>query len=424
MVKNYFRSPVPPFPIARSPVISFERYAALFRVPNMAATMLASLVGRIPIGMTGLAILLFVQRQTGSFAQAGTASAVYVLGLAVVAPLLGRLIDRAGPRLLLTVSSAVYPVALMALVALVFQAMHPLWVAACAFVAGAALPPITICMRTLYPRALSDLSLLQSAFSIDSVLIEIIFILGPALVAIFVAIGYPAGAVLLAAMCALVGGTIFVRSPAVRNWTIHATHGPRGRISLLDHPRLLVVFGVTVLYSVAFGLFEVAVTAFAADKSVPAAAGITLALASVGSAVGALVYGSRSWSPPLSAQFLIALSLMAAGILLLAPVTNVYAFAAFSVLAGAPMATVISAQSMLVSRLAPREMLAESFTWGATCLLGGISGGIAAGGVLAEHLAPPLVIVIAAAAAGAAAVMAWLTLFPDLDGQGGFDRMR
>jgi MFS family permease len=402
-------------------VISFERYAALFRVPDMAATMLASLVGRIPIGMTGLAILLFVQGQTGSFARAGTASAVYVLGLAAVAPVLGRLIDRAGPRLLLTVSSAVYPLALLALVALVLHAMDPLWVAACSFVAGAALPPITICMRTLYPRALGDLSLLRSAFSIDSVLIEIIFILGPALVAIFVAIGYPAGAVLLAAVCALVGGTIFVRSPAVRDWRIHATQGRRDRISLLDHPRLLAVFAVTVLYSVAFGLFEVAVTAFAAGKGVPAAAGTTLALASVGSAIGALVYGSRNWSPPLSGQFLIALWLMAIGILLLAPVTNVYAFALFSILAGAPMATVIAAQSMLVSRLAPREMLAESFTWGATCLLGGISGGIAAGGVLAEHVAPPLVIGVAAAATGAAAVIAWLTLFPDQDGPAGSD---
>jgi len=43
------------------------------------------------------------------------------------------------------------------------------------------------------------------------------------------------------------------------------------------HPRLLVVFAATLLYSMVFGLFKVAVTAFAAQKGVPAAvAGATL----------------------------------------------------------------------------------------------------------------------------------------------------
>ncbi len=86
-------------------MISLERYAELFRVPGMAAAVTASVVGRIPIGMAGLSILLFVQGKSGSFAQAGTVSALYVLGLAVVAPFLGRLIDRTGPRVVLTLCS-------------------------------------------------------------------------------------------------------------------------------------------------------------------------------------------------------------------------------------------------------------------------------------------------------------------------------
>jgi MFS family permease len=391
-------------------VISLERYAELFRIPGMAAAVTASVVGRIPIGMAGLAILLFVQGKSGSFAQAGTVSALYVLGLAVVAPFLGRLIDRTGPRAALALCSAVYPLALLVLVALVTQAAHPLWVAGCAFVAGAALPPITICMRTLYPRLLNDVGLLQTAYSIDSVLIETIFILGPALVALFVAVGYTGGAVMLAAACAAVGGVIFVRSPAVRGWTIHVARVPRARFALLRYPKLLAVFAATFLYSVTFGLFEVGVTAFAANQGVPSAAGVALALASVGSAAGALIYGSRTWPLPLPRQFLAALALMALGVLLVAPVTNIYLFALVSLVAGAPMATVIATQAMLLSGLAPRDMLAESFTWGATCLLGGISAGIAAGGMLAEHVAPPWVIVAAAGTTLLAGIVVWFSL--------------
>jgi hypothetical protein len=53
----------------------------------------ASLLGRLPIGVTGLAILLLVQTSSGSFALGGAAAGCYVSGLAVVAPMLGRLIE-------------------------------------------------------------------------------------------------------------------------------------------------------------------------------------------------------------------------------------------------------------------------------------------------------------------------------------------
>ena len=78
-----------------------------------------------------------------------------------------------------------------------------------------------------------------------------------------------------------------------------------------------------------------------------------------------------------------------------------------NIIAGAPMASVIATQSLLLSRLAPQGMLAESFTWGGTCLLGGISGGIALGGVLAETIAPPWILVSAAGATGIAGLIAW-----------------
>ena len=58
--------------------------------------------------------------------------------------------------------------------------------------------------------------------------------------------------------------------------------------------------------------------------------------------------------------------------------------------------------------VAPRDMLAESFTWGATCLLGGISAGIAAGGVMAEFLAPGFILLAAAGSTALAAVAAWV----------------
>ena len=391
-------------------MISFTRYAELFRAPDVGPTLLASIVGRIPIGIATLAILLFVQARTGSFALAGYAAALYVLGLATVAPFLGRMIDRLGPLPVLSVSAVIYPGMLIALVTLVLYSGEHRWVALASLAAGASFPPITICMRALYPRLVPDVGLLQTAYSVDSILMEMIFIIGPALVALFVATGHPYGAVLLAAGCAAVGNIIFLRSPGVRNWAVQAASGPRSLLGPLRQRELRVVFAATVLYSVAFGLYEVAVTAFAANRGVPAAAGVILALASAGSACGAIIYGGRDWRLPVARQFLLAVALMAAGLLLMAPITNLYGFALANVFGCAPMAPVLATQSLLVSRLSPRAMLAESFTWGATCLLGGVSTGIAAAGVLAERLAPAWILATAAASTLVAGIIVWSAL--------------
>jgi hypothetical protein len=306
----------------------------------------------------------------------------------------------------LSACALLYPAALVALAALVLTSAHAVWVSASALLAGATLPPISACIRALYPRLISDPALLQTVYSVDSALVEAVFILGPALVAVCVAAGYPEAAVLLAALCAAFGTTLFLRAKAVVQWKAALPRTGRDPLGALRSMRLLPLFAVTVLYAVAFGLFEVAVTAHAAAQGAPAGAGVALALASVGSGAGAFVYGSRHWHAPLRLQLLRALAVMAAGMALLVPIDGLVLYSAACVLTGVPMATVIATQSLLISRLSPRERLAESFTWSTTCLLVGISAGIAAGGLLAEVVAAHWLLVAASASTLLAAVVA------------------
>ena len=375
--------------------------------------MLSSIAGRMPIGLAGLGILLFVQGRADSFALAGTASALYVLGLGLVAPVLGRLIDRRGPKPVLSTCAVLYPAALVALAALVLTSAHALWVCVSALLAGATLPPISACIRALYPRLIADPALLQTVYSVDSALVEAVFILGPALVAVCVAAGYPEAAVLLAALCAAFGTTLFLRARAVAHWKAAPPRAGRDVLGALRSPRLLPLYAVTVLYAIAFGLFEVAVTAHAAAQGAPAGAGVALARASLGSGAGAFVYCARHWRAPLRSQLLRALAVMAGGMALLVPIDGLVLYSAACVLTGVPMATVIATQSLLISRLSPRERLAESFTWSTTCLLVGISAGIAAGGMLAEVVAAHWLLVAASASTMLAAVVAVAVLKDD-----------
>jgi MFS family permease len=380
-------------------LISLARYSALLEREDFRQLFIASLVGRLPIGVTGLAILILVQGASGSFAQAGAATACYVTGLAAMAPFIGRLTDRTGPRLPLLACGLAFPTALSALLACVAYGA-PAWLTlAAAVAAGASFPPITVCMRTYFRQRLGEDALLATAYSLESVLIELIFIAGPMLVALFVAFLTAAAAVGFAAVCGLIGVWLFVRSPVLRHWRVEARAAPSllGPLGERGFPALVMI---VLCFSSAFGLLEVAITAYATERGNVALAGLLLGLMSAGSALGGLAYGSRSWHLPLARQFTLALALMGAGLFILALGWSPWAFAALSIVAGVVMAPALIIQSMLVAKNARPEHSTEAFTWATSALLAGVGIGLAAGGLLLERYASSVTL----AAAGAAAL--------------------
>lgn len=387
-------------------MISLARYSTLLAQPALRAAIAASVLGRLPIGITGLAILLLTQYTTGSFARGGLVAGCYVAGLAIIAPLLGRLIDLYGPRTMLLVCAFCFPASLAALVA-ALEYPAPAWVAfSLAAATGASFPPIGVCMRTFFKQRLSDDALLSAAYSLESVLIETIFIIGPVLVALFVALASPAAAVLFAAACGCAGTLLFQRSRALVEWRIE----PRGHASLfgpLVEPGFIPLLAVVVCYATAFGLVEIGTTAYASEVSRPALAGILLGIMSIGSAAGGLVYGSRNWRLPLARQFALTLAIMGIGVAPLALLSPIWAFAIWCLAAGVVMAPALIMQAMLVAKIARAEHSTEAFTWSSTSLLAGVGLGLAGGGALLEYARSPAVFAAAAAmslAAGALAV--------------------
>ncbi|HEU4924840.1 MAG TPA: MFS transporter, partial [Burkholderiales bacterium] len=249
---------------------------------------------------------MLMQTSRGSFALGGAAAGCYVTGLALVAPTLGRLIDRHGPRRILTACSVVFPCALLVLVGASGRAEFAWLALTAAAAAGAAFPPITVCMRTYFRQSLADEALLSAAYSAESVLIEIIFIVGPLIVALFVALASAALAVCFSAGCALVGTLVFLRSPALPRWRIErrTSHSLLGPLANRDFVRLVAI---VLCFATAFGFLEIGITAYAVAKTDAAFAGLLLGMMSAGSAIGGLAYGSRSWHLPLAVQFAVAL---------------------------------------------------------------------------------------------------------------------
>lgn len=392
----------------RPPVISLARYSALLGQPALRSAIFASVLGRLPIGITGLAILMLVQDVTGSFGKGGAVAASYVAGLASCAPLLGRLIDRHGPRATLLACAFAFPAALAALVATLSAqgASAPGGlVFLLAALAGACFPPITVCMRTFFKQRLQEEALLSTAYSLESVLIETIFILGPMLVAVFVALASPAAAVLFAAACGCSGTLLFQRARALRQWRIEP-RGGGGLFGPLAERGFVPLLLVILCYACAFGLVEIGATAYASEIGSPALAGVLLGAMSVGSATGGLVYGSRHWRLPLARQFSLMLAVMGLGVAPLALLAPLWAFGPWCLAAGIAMSPALIVQSMLVAKHSRPEHSTEAFTWSATGLLAGIGAGLTAGGALLEVAKSPAVFAAASALAIAAALLA------------------
>ena len=375
-------------------------YFALLEAKELAYLFVASIVGRLPIGMCGLAIVLLVQGTTGSFTKAGATTAAYVAGLALFAPVMGRIIDRRGPRNMLVLCAVAFPASLAALLAAVHYGSPGIWLLSFATSAGCTFPPITVCMRTYLRQRFAHDRALATAYSLDSVLIGVMFIAGPMLVALLVAFGSPALAIACAAAFALTGVVLFLRSPPLSSWRIEPrTQGTLlGPLAQLPFIVLVLIFGC---YAIAFGLAEIGVAAYAAQLGQPALAGVFLGVMSAGSALGGLAYGSRTWRGPLAQQFALMLAIMGVGLAPLAAPWGALGFGVFSTLGGVVMAPALIIQSMLVTKTARAEHASEAFTWSTSALLAGVGVGMALGGALVEQWG-------AAAAFWAAAIAAWL----------------
>src|SRR4051794_6947447 len=157
-------------------------YRSVLSRPGALRFSAAGLVGRLPLSMAGLGMLLLVQADTGSYARGGSVSAAYMVANAVAALPLARLLDARGQGRLLALGSVLFGVAMVALVVTV-RGDWPLWTTyAAAAVAGATLPPIDACVRTRWAHVLDRADEVETAYAFEAVVDESVFITGPIVV--------------------------------------------------------------------------------------------------------------------------------------------------------------------------------------------------------------------------------------------------
>jgi MFS family permease len=362
-----------------------RQYLQILRTPHVGRLFAASLLARLPMGINGLAIVLLVKAETGSFGAAGAAAGALALGSGLCAPLNGRLIDALGPRTLL-VLSAISAAGLLALVALARAGAPSATLVAAAFVAGGSFPPTSSVLRAQYPRLFGDRA--------------------PLLTAALVVVFEPAAALLVSGAAVVAGSFALVAAlPADDGHVTEAPDAARSRLGALAVPGIRTLVGSMLPVGFAFGALEVALPAFADHEGRPELAGVLVALWALGSVAGGLTYGARPRRGSLASVHLRVALLLPLSFLPMALATSPATMAVLVVPAGVLIAPLIATRNELAGMVAPEGARTEAYTWPLTALVAGIALGAATSGALADATSWQTAVLAAAVAAGVGAAV-------------------
>lgn len=370
---------------------------ALLAIPEVGRTLTSSLVGRLPYAAIGLLLILRVRELGGDYADGGVAAGAFALGLACMAPFIGRLVDVHGQAAVLIPTALACAVPLGA-IALVPDTTPVAVVAGLAALAGMTFPPLSGAMRALWPELVPP-ARRHAIFALESAGLELTFILGPLLlVGALAALTSPGLGLVACAGLILAGTLAFASAPSSRRW--RPSGAPRTLAGALASPALLTLMLAVACAGASFGAIEVATAAAAEEGGGQALVGPLLAAWALGSMVGGVLTarGRAPADPRRRLAAMLAATALADVLVALAPFPAL-GLALF--IAGAFIAPAFATLYSMVSDLAREGTITESYTWITTGIAGGAAAGAAAGGALVEAVSTH-------AAMGGAAVMVGL----------------
>ena len=359
--------------------IRASRYLEILRIPGARRFSAACFLGRIPIAMVGLGVILVVSATTGKYAIAGAVAATGSLCYAFVAPRVGRLMDRFGQGRVLRPLTAAFAVSALAFVACA-ELGTPLWtlfVTAAMFMSTQ--PSLGSVVRSRWSALLGDSPLLHTAFSLESVADELIFVTGPALVTILATQLRPAAGIAVAAVLAVTGTLLVAVQRGTEPPAAPRQHRDGRALTTAGVPVLMAVF---IGLGAMFGTMDVSTVAFASEHHAKALAGLILGTYALGSATGGLWYGARRWRAPMHRRFLITLAGMVLGVAPLWALPSVPVLFGVIFFSGLAIAPTLIGGFSLIERKVPRSLLTE----GMTLLSTAIGIGLAIGPPVAGQL--------------------------------------
>jgi len=365
------------------PFMKLGRYLEVLRLPGVVRVAAFATIGRLPFAIVPLSIVLLMREEGYHYGQIGAVVGAESLAVGVTAGFVGRLVDRVGRTHVILVTGATTALVLCA-GTLAILSGGPVWLlVALAALQGATIPPISASMRSLWARLVPE-ETLETAYAFDAIQLELVFVIGPLIAASLATTISPAAGLLLCAGFYLVAATGFATAPAARA-VAPEEHVERTRAGALRSAGMRTLVLVGTITAISFGALEVALTAFAEAEGSRAAVGPLVTVWAIGSVIGGLWYGGRSWSSPIEKRFLALMALLALGAAPLPFAPSIGAMGVLLVLTGFALAPLATTEYSLVAKLAPLGTATEAYSWQIVANVMGAAAGSLIAGLLAEE---------------------------------------
>ncbi len=397
-----------------SPAVNFAVYRDLLRIRSVRTLLIVGMIARFPHSAAGVLLTLHVvQTLDRGYAAAGAVAAVLTIGIAVGAPWRGRRIDGAGLRRALIPS-----IVAEALIWSVAPHLPYHWLLVAALIGGLfTLPAFSVIRQAL--GVLVDGDQRRTAFTLDAISTEVIFMVGPAVgIVLATQVSTVFGLTLVGLATASAGLFLLWFNPPTRSDQLPdavvlraaapagAAYAPADRGLPVEgaetrapgsvlrrgirraFPWLTVPLAMVMVIAIGAGLVlsgsEVGIVAALELAGAEGSLGIVFAAWCAASVVGGLVYGALHRPVP-PALLLLGLALLS---LPLGFAGSTLSLTLLAIPAGLLVAPVLSAASEKVADLVAEDRRGEAMGWYGSALTSGVALGAPVAGVVIDVVGP------------------------------------
>lgn len=331
----------------------------------------------MPISMLYLAIVLFVVSETDSYALAGALSMFASVVLAIATPLWSRAADQFGQNRILSITAPVHVFFLGLFVYLVkSDAPTWSWFAAAmifeAFVIGSGQM-----VRRRWIHAIGDdRKLIDTAYSFEALVDEVIFTSGPVIATLIASIFFPAAAIFAAMGFLSVGALLFLAQKKTQP-PAHPREAGEDHSLLIRDKFIRALFVPLMMTGAFFSSTGLVIVGYSDEFGIREYSGFFIAIWSFSSGVSAFISGAIHWKINEAKRFvnsLFALTGLTLPIFIVAQVFegNLLIMAFVLLINGLAIAPLLTAGLAVAERSVSEKRTTEVLAWAIAALnLGG-----------------------------------------------------
>ncbi len=362
-------------------------YIQIYRTKGAFKFSLAAFIARMPISMMSIAIVFVVVAKTDSYALAGTFTAVGALIAAFVAPFWSRAADRYGQSRILTIAAPIHIAALLGfLTAIRLDAPKWSWFLLLMLFEGVFVGTGQMVRRRWSHVLNGDSKLMNTAYSVESLLDEIVFMVGPIITTLCATNIGPYAGVLTAAIFLSVGSIFFISQKETEPTPHPKVKGIKHRNPIFT-VEVQSIFFPFIFAGASFSATGLIIVGYADQYSAKSQTGLLYAIWALGSLIAAFINGALHWKISAKNRFMVftlALAIFTLPLLLAAKLFpgNFFTLSIALFLNGIFIAPLIVAGYTAAENLVEENQVTETLAW----ILSGLILGGALPGAITGHI--------------------------------------